>query len=72
MSKKRKPEGFGAFVFRLDEGLEIVGADEKYVTVRLKVEDLPRLKLMKLPKDVREYWKKEKRKYRQKVKAERH
>jgi len=65
MEKKRKP----FYLFHLDEGLEIAGADDKYVLIKLKVEDLPRLKLMKLPRDVRKYYKNAKRNYRKKMKS---
>ncbi|MEM2972035.1 MAG: hypothetical protein QW270_06400 [Candidatus Bathyarchaeia archaeon] len=57
---------------KLPEGWEIVKYREgsEYAIVKIRVDDIERIRLLKLPEQVREYLRHKQRKYREKLKKE--
>ena len=49
----------------LDEEIEVLRVDGHYAWLKVKLEDLPRLKMMRMSHEVRDYYKQAKRKYRE-------
>ena len=69
MGRKQKEE-YAKVVPGLPEGWEIMEMSDggKYAIVKIRTDDLTRVRLMKLPKEVRDYFRKTQRRYRQRVK----
>jgi len=66
---RRKKEEYAKMAPVLPEGWEILKVSDggKYAIVKIRTNDLARVRLMKLPKEVRDYFRKTQRRYRKRV-----
>ena len=55
----------------LPEGWEILRTSGEWAIVKVRIDDLEKVRLLKLPEGVREYFRETQRKYRQRLKERR-
>jgi len=68
MTKKKRTKVVIEKTIDVPEEIEILKQEGEYAIVRIRIDDLERIRLLKLPKELREYRRKIQREYRRRLK----